>query len=259
MVWIIRPEQMKALRRVRWISFEEEMLLHLTKYFPLDCQLLGSRQIRKVIRHGIERADSHGFTAKGEICRYIDLSLALGSHFDRDPQLPWVAPLLRISEAGDPSTAMSRLQGRAMEHLEHVSGRRGEHYVRALLRARSLTLEERTQVGAAGFEPYLKFLLAYLHPEKFQLLGDAEMNALLALARADAEARGLEGAEALKLHITSMFLLGSYYAEDPLFPWAAEVLGSPSLMDSGKKARALFEQAGAHRERVLGLLREERA
>jgi len=141
MVWIIRPEQMKALRRVRWIPFAEEMLVHLTKHFPIDCQLLGSRQIRRVIRHGIERADAHGFTAKGEICRYVDLSLALGSHFDRDPQLPWVAPLLRISEAGNPKAAMGGLRGRAMEYLEQVSGRRGERYIRALLRARGLTFE----------------------------------------------------------------------------------------------------------------------
>jgi hypothetical protein len=255
---IIRREQMKALRRVRWIAFEEEMFVHLTKYFPIDCQLLGSRQIRKVIRHGIERADAHGFRAKGEICRYIDLSLALGSHFDRDPQLPWVAPLLRVREAGGPGLAMSRLHDRALEHLEQVSGRRGEHYIRALLRARSLTFEERTKVGAAGFEPALKSLLAYLHPEKFQLASDDGMDALIALGRADAEARGLANAEALMLHLTWMFLLGSYYAEDPQFPWAAEVLGDPSLTDPGTKARSLFERARAHRERALALIREKR-
>ena len=267
MVWIIRPEQMKALRRVRWIPFAEEMLVHLTKHFPIDCQLLGSRQIRRVIRHGIERADAHGFTAKGEICRYVDLSLALGSHFDRDPQLPWVAPLLRISEAGNPKAAMGGLRGRAMEYLEQVSGRRGERYIRALLRAhhgvQSLSRKgpsRRTRSSTCGTARVSGSARPHRHrcPRVGVRASAAPARVVvLTLGRVDAVARGVASAEALMLHLTLMFLLGSHYAEDPQFPWAAEILEAPFLTGSGDRARSLLERARAHLDRALALLREK--
>jgi hypothetical protein len=149
-----------------------------------------------------------------------------------------------------------------MEHVEHVSGRRGLYALRALLRSGSRAFAARAKValnGLDGFEPALRSLLGFLHPRKFQAVGEAGIAALLELGRADAEARGLAGAETLMRHAAWMFLLGSWYAEDPQFPWAAEALADPSLTDPERRAHALFERADAHRERVLALIRAKRA
>ena len=40
-MFVIRSEQMTAMRRLGWASFGEEMWDHLQEYFPIDSELMG--------------------------------------------------------------------------------------------------------------------------------------------------------------------------------------------------------------------------
>ena len=63
---IIRTEQKTALLATAFSLFKEEMLSHMRSYFPVGYALLGEAQARRVIRHGVERAEAHGFSTEGE-------------------------------------------------------------------------------------------------------------------------------------------------------------------------------------------------
>jgi hypothetical protein len=249
---VIRSAQLRALRRAAWGSFEDEMWAHLQEYFPVDCELMGEAQTRKVIRHGIERADAHGLTTKGQLCRYVDLSLSLGTGFDQDPQLPWAAEIL----TGGGGDAMDALHARALVHLEQVAGDSGERYRRAMARARRLTFERAADAVRAGpFEAAVRSWLGRLHPEKLATFDDEVLGGLLALGREDAARYGLTSDAATLVHLTLMFMLGGHVARDPQVPWVAEVLGDPVLADPEAKARALADRAMAHLDRAFVLLR----
>ena len=163
---VIRSTQLTALRRVALKSFENEMWIRLQECFPIDSELMGEVQARKVIRHGIERADAHGLTTRGELCQYIDLSLSLGTDFDRDPQLPWATEIL--TKGAD--ATMGALHARALVYLEQIAGKKGDRYQRAMVRVRQLTVERAAEAAAAApFEAAARSWLGGLHPERDRL------------------------------------------------------------------------------------------
>jgi hypothetical protein len=231
---LIRDAQITALKRVRRDRFIDKLTSHLGTYFPAERRVLGPMQMRTVCEVGLVRANAHGLLAAGDACRYVTLMFFLGSHFDRDPQLPWAADAL-ASKRGTPGARMDRLYAVATAHIAQISGSGGELYTRALLRARRLPFE----ALAARIDGILRHIL----PEKYEAIGSGGREALLALARAKATAAAFTTPEGQALNAILMFLLGAHYLDDPLHPWAAEAL-APNLTGD-RRARHLYESARA--------------
>ncbi len=99
---------MAAFNEAAWQQLEEQMVAHLQDCFPVDYQLMGDKQARVFIRDGMARASRYGFERHGEICRFIDLRLALGSHILEDPMHPWARAALEQFEPGDKPDAQGR-------------------------------------------------------------------------------------------------------------------------------------------------------
>ncbi len=107
---VIRSSQMEAFRAHMRRQFEDRMVAHVWKVFPDQCEDLGGEVVRDAARHGIERAEAHGFSVERDVCRYVDLTFLFGRDFDTDRSLPWAAAILADSRFDDqPSARMERL------------------------------------------------------------------------------------------------------------------------------------------------------
>src|ERR1041384_3496830 len=116
----IRPDQIAVFEQAALQNFEDRMLAHLKNFAPNHSKTLREDEVRVVIRHGMKQAESHGFTSERSLRIYTELMLMLGAGFDSDPQLQWVAELLKDETITDEVTRIDRLQERAWAYVDDV-------------------------------------------------------------------------------------------------------------------------------------------
>ena len=85
----IRAEQFQLLSHAEVENFEEWMVAHLKRFFPVQCRAVGDSRLRETIQTGIERAARYQITARRDVCKYIDLMVVFGRDFDTDRRYPW--------------------------------------------------------------------------------------------------------------------------------------------------------------------------
>ena len=90
----IRPEQIAVFSEAEVQKFEDWTLAHLKRFFPKECAESGEARIRRRIRDGTNRAATYGITSKRDVCKFIDLIMMLGPHFESDPRFPWAMEIL---------------------------------------------------------------------------------------------------------------------------------------------------------------------
>lgn len=111
---VIRHEQMAALGASLRTRFEEEMAVHLETFFPEPCAALGRDALAAFIRRTIDKAIGYGIERERDVCKFLDVAMALGEEFDHDPQFPWSRNILTNSSlAGQEKT--ERLVRAALE------------------------------------------------------------------------------------------------------------------------------------------------
>ncbi len=80
----------------------------MKKFFPAQFDAVGEADIREIIRDGRERASRHGFRARRDVCKYIDLMIVLGRDFDSHASTRWAAEILaRAGIAAQPCAPCS--------------------------------------------------------------------------------------------------------------------------------------------------------
>src|SRR5215216_3572942 len=82
----IRKEQMVLFGQEALRRSEQEMLAHSKEFSPTLCNTLTDDQLRIAVGQAMRRAGGYGFTNRGPIRLYIELSILFGSDFDADPQ-----------------------------------------------------------------------------------------------------------------------------------------------------------------------------
>jgi hypothetical protein len=115
---IIRNEQIAALEKAAFASFEQRARTHLAEKFPAVCARLGSQRLAGLIRNGIEKARGYGFEIEAQVAGYLDLMLTFGPNFDTDARHAWAHPFL-LESAETPAMRMHQLleQAKLHEHL----------------------------------------------------------------------------------------------------------------------------------------------
>ncbi|NVB41976.1 hypothetical protein G6O69_29385 [Pseudenhygromyxa sp. WMMC2535] len=213
-----------AQRKSAAAQLRRDLLHHLWTAFPLHCVTLGEAQAKACVEHIIERGQAHGSTSLAGLRSYANLMLFMGSRFDEDPQLPWVAAQLGHSKS------IAELSSRAAVELGAIAGAEGQHYRRALLWARSKRFDALYVNYAQRGEPGLQAMLRATWEQKVDALGEAGVAELLADARARSIAHFEDGAQApltnewIMVYSSLMLLLGSAFALDPFHPWVGPAL-----------------------------------
>ncbi len=91
----VQNKQLDALSKAQLSRFGTRMLVHIQKFFPKQFASLGEEQSRLLVSHGVKRGAHYGITSERDVCKLIDLMLALGA--DMEQKFPWVAA--RLSDA----------------------------------------------------------------------------------------------------------------------------------------------------------------
>jgi len=247
----IRREQMEALDQAAWRRFEQRAIQHLKETFPKHARFRGEEGLRNTVRSGLDRARQRGLTSERGLLLYLEQMMMLGSGFDTDPQLPWASFILSDQSIGDEAARVERLLERSREYFERVAGPRGEHIDRALQRVRQAPVEGFVASGGGDFDAYMRAKLNAIYPEKCADLGEEGLRALVRQGVEFARNHDLTTERGVVVSIVLMLFLGSGFAEDPQFPWAAQVLADPALKEPSARADRLYSAAKEYLERWL--------
>jgi hypothetical protein len=282
---VIRKSQMKVFEQVAVQRFEAGLLDHLRTFFPEQAAALGTAQLGKVVRYGLQRAESRGLRTERGLYLYLALMFMLGSAFDEDPQLAWMPPLQppappplpaeepqqatppveaaptpatvpppeETEPAPPPETPDTRivpLYEQAMAFLDRTAGPDNEFLRHTLSVLRHPQVFEGLPT-APSFGHRVLLLLQTLAPEKYKALGDGALRALVRSGYEAAKYHGVTTESGMMNYLALAFVLGSGFDRDPLYPWAAAVLSDPTLADPAQRGAALRETALKALEKCL--------
>jgi hypothetical protein len=114
----IRPEQMAVFSASLRKRFETEMAAHLETFFPKPCARMGPEELAVFIRRTVDKALAYGIERERDVCKFLDVAMALGQDFDHDPQHSWAREILTdASLVGQEK--IGRLVKAALEIVEH--------------------------------------------------------------------------------------------------------------------------------------------
>lgn len=249
-MFVIRQRQTQRFKDVALASFEAEMALHCRAISPQLSAAVDDEQLREVIRQAIRRARRRGFTRRGPVRLFIELTLLFGCAFDTDPLYAWAAEILKSDDAGSQMLRASQLYHRTLEHLESVAGPDDTFTRRALEQLGALLwLSQPPHTG--DVVAVMRGEIARAYPEKAARAGDGGIELLFREALHVSAAYGMAAAHEQALLCVLFFVLGHGCADDPLYPWIARVLkgGGPATRD--ERAAFLRRKATAWIEHVI--------
>jgi hypothetical protein len=247
---VIRQAQMDALGESLKSRFESQLVRHFLSLYPRECKEAGGeRQIAKLVSHGVRRAADLDYTNRQEAGLFVALTFILGDSFDADPQLPWAAAQLHDRAIRNPALRMARVYDSALDYLSATAGEDCGHLVRAMLRIRSYDLANVPDSSGEQWVDDFCGVLRRLYPQKFDYQGERANRGLIALGRENAERLRFHSNRSAAVFITLMFMLGSGFDRDLLYPWAQE-----AFTDSAQETELgdlLYRLAMAHLENSL--------
>ena len=260
---IIRKSQIDAFEKIAVRRFEDGLLDHLKTFFPTHATTLGEKQLGRVIRYGLQRAESRNLQTERGVYLYLALMFMLGSWFEDDPQLPWATapepvtpPTVNDGETAEPApppetapespdAQIERVYGEAMTFLDQTAGPDNGLLQQTLDRLRQPQVFDGLPT-APSFGHRLLLLLQMLSPEKYQALGEEPLRALIRSGYEAAKRQGFTTEPGMMNYISLAYVLGIGFDRDPIYPWAAATLSDPALANPAQRSTALRETALAH-------------
>jgi hypothetical protein len=248
---VLRKEQLEALAQAPQKSFENSMLGFIQQHFPKHYELLGDGGARRVAQLGGERSREYRLETGRDVSLYISLMIMLGSDFDTDCQLPWASEILGDKSIINQSYRIEQLYGAAMSYLDRVVGARNEYIQPVLLKIKSSSVEELVGQADADFENHIAGRLRDIYPQKFEAVGENPIRELIQQGSTIAQNCGITNTPGRSVIVLLMFMLGSGFHHDPLYPWASRVLSDLQITDQKAKTELLARQAKGYLDEWL--------
>jgi hypothetical protein len=104
-----------------------------------------------------------------------------------------------------------------------------------------------------AFEAELFRDISTYFPERHTFLGDAHTRATIRLGIDSSRAHGLQIKRGMAMYVTLMFILGSYFGDNPLYPWARKILVDDRGVDEATRAHRFYNKL----RRYLSEVRDE--
>jgi hypothetical protein len=98
-------------------------------------------------------------------------------------------------------------------------------------------------VPASEFGNLALSVLRWIHPRKFEVVGEGGMRIFARQSMRTAQAYGVFSHESAILHLETAYMLGSGFDRDPQFPWAGSILREPSDSDAAARFARLRAEA----------------
>lgn len=226
------------------------MVAHLAKYAPKHCEVIGEDAVRAAIRLGMDRARTYGLTNRGPVRFYLESMFMFGSDFDTDPQFSWATAILNDGRLSDQMAKADRLYETAMAFVDEIAGPGYRHAIKALRRARRISLDELPSPGA-GFVDQMMAKLEAIHPQKVQYLGKDATRGLIAYGATLCDDLSLAPERGAGLCVAAMFAVGHGFGRDPLLPWMARTIVNPAIVSPEARVNRLYSRIMTYLDHVL--------
>jgi len=253
-VLTIRQDQLEVFRQYHFHKFEDEMVEHSKKFSPILTNLLGDAQLRMALRSAVRQAKGYGFTNRGPLRLFIEMTFLCGSAFDTDPQYSQIGEVLRFPE--DQMVRAERIHLGTHEYLDRVSGPDNINVRNALI--------ELSNLAQAPFEFSREDLAQGLlekttraFPQKVAYCGEKHMKMLIEEGFREARQYGFSKPRELALIVVLMFAFGHGCARDPLYPWISRTLQDGKIVSPSARAERLERKALTWLSHVLATPSDE--
>ncbi|MDH5180272.1 MAG: hypothetical protein OEZ39_08105 [Gammaproteobacteria bacterium] len=250
----IRKEQIQAFEIAALHNFENEMVEHSRNFTPKLCEVLGEEKLRIAIKHAMSRASEYGFTNRGPIRLYIEMTYLFGSDFDTDPQYPIFN--LILNEDNDQMVRAEKLHNEITTYLADIAGPNAENVFSALESVASFSRKP-MNLSSERFHNEIKQELVMAFPKKTEYVGDDGLNKLIDNGRKLAKKYEFPEIRGDTLLIILMFAFGHGCTNDPLYPWIRNTLIDKRIQDSVSRAARLEKKALTWLDHVLSAPRNE--
>lgn len=244
---IVRVAQLNVAEKSAETAFQQRLLSHVEEFFPVHYRVVGRERLCDVIEVARNKSKSFCFESERDIYLYLSLMLYLGSHFDRDPQIPWALATLQDPEEPSPGARMDKTYEAVTEYLKRTAGDDGAFTVSAAGRFERAAHELDRLVTRPARDA-----LVWLHPQKTALLKPPQFESLMGQSMALAEANGFEPRRGALLFTMLKVLLGNGFHQDQQFWWAAEGLALGSTLGPEKGLLAFRDAAVRHLQTWFG-------
>jgi hypothetical protein len=107
------------------------------------------------------------------------------------------------------------------------------------------------QEAAQKFEDHMVQHLREFAPSHFKILEEAEIRKIIQYGINRAQSNNLRSERSIKVYIETMFMLGSGFASDPQYPWAAEILNDESVPIEAERIDKLHAKVWDYVEHVM--------
>lgn len=247
------PAQLKRLEGAAWDRFVGDMVRHAQDFAPTLSAVLGPDTLRGALQQNLERGLASGFTHRGPLRLWVELSLLFGSGFDTDPQCPMVSRAL--AEPGDEMQRAERVHQVVNHYLAEVMGPDNAHVRLALQTLQQLCRsgELQTHLHQPGTDvaAVLPGWMMRIFPRKAHFLGAQALQQLSHQGVAHAARWGLTDSLSQGTLITLMFSFGHACTNDPLYPWISRTLNRPHPVSPEEAALRLQRKALTWLDHVL--------
>jgi len=229
------------------------MSIHVHKFSPRHCEVIGDENVREIIQRSINKASKYGFTNRGPVRLYIDLTVMFGIDFDTDPLLSWAAGILKGGDTVDQMDRAEHLYSKAVEFSAATAGPDYAYAKSAFRRARAAGFEDLAP-PPGGFEGFCIEKLHAGYPQKFDYAGELAVHAMIREAVSNAGGYSISTSRGVFLFVALMFAIGHGFAEDPLFPWISRTLRNEVISDPNKRAERLYMKTMTYLDQVIANL-----
>lgn len=249
----IRSSQMEMFGAYSMKKYKAELCKYLTQYHSLLCETMGSEALEETVDLGLQRVHECGFTLNGTIRTYLEIMLALGSDFDRDPQYFWLIPWLRPQERYQEMERARYLQFHVVRYLDDVQGSDGVNRIQALSKAQSITHDQLIQIGSNYPQSAMKWLES-MHPLKCRFIGKDALGSLIQSARKEAARAELRSLASVPLVLGLMFTFGGGILRDPMHPWVTTTLTALHEKDQETREEKLLLESKAYLTKMIQII-----
>ena len=255
---VIRNDQIDTLEQFAVKDFENELVGHLKEFAPKHSEVIEESGVREVVKLGIKRAESYGFTNRGPIRFYVEMMFMFGSDFDTDFQIPWAEGVLKNEAISDQTQRADILHDKMTEYLEPVYGPDDKYSLDALRRL-SKAQPEDYNLTKQDFDRQIAAALRQIYPQKCDYLGDELLGGLIKRGRDLARSYSITSINGTALMPALILALGHGFAKDPLFPWISKTLEDDSIADPNERAERLQKRMKLYLDHALKYLEQKKA
>ncbi len=248
---VIRKTQYDTLEHTAETTFLSEAVEHLRQYDPARATTAGETGLQEASALGLKIARENGYLGRNSVMLVLELMAAMGSYFWDDPQFRWFRTIFANGQDMPELDRTERLRWHVISYLDRVYGADGEWGRELLVRTSQLDMAG-ARAAAAEHAAKPEMFLRWLHPQKYDFLGENVVRELWGRTVPEAKRLGVNSPEGVMFAGALMFAFGHRVFEDPLFARMNQVLREPAGMESGHELPTMLGRLNAYLKQQLG-------